>query len=331
MISILMPVYNAAPFLADCIDSIINQTETNWELIAVDDISTDKSLSILKYYEKMDERIHIYQNIKKGIIPALRLAYAKSKGLMITRMDADDIMASNKLELLKTALVLSGVGHISTGLVEYFSETKVYNGYKKYEEWINNLTISENNFEEIYKECVIPSPCWMIFREDLDYCGAFNPNTYPEDYDLCFRFYQFDMEVVGVDQVIHKWRDHPNRASRTDKNYADNHFFKLKLAYFLALNYYHSRKIVIWGTGNTGKELAKELRYFEKPFDWVTNNPKKIGHKIMNVEIESYKKLPMMWQPQILVAVSSPEGKAEIQAFFNRHQYEQNYHYFWMV
>jgi len=58
------------------------------------------------------------------------------------------------------------------------------------------LTAKGNNFQEIYKECVIPSPCWMIYRTDMDKCQAFLPNRYPEDYDLCFRFYENGMRTT---------------------------------------------------------------------------------------------------------------------------------------
>ena len=79
---------------------------------------------------------------------------------------------------------------MATGLVKYFSETTLGDGYQKYEQWLNQLTLENRNFEDIYKECVIPSPAWMCHRDDLDNCGGFAQQQYPEDYDLCFRFYK---------------------------------------------------------------------------------------------------------------------------------------------
>ena len=63
----------------------------------------------------------------------------------------------------------------------------------KYEKWINGLTLTGNNYTEIYKECVIPSPCWLIHRNDFENCDGFEPNIYPEDYDLTFRFYKANL------------------------------------------------------------------------------------------------------------------------------------------
>ena len=95
-----MPVKNAQPFLTDCIKSILSQTETDWELVAVNDGSTDNSKAILEQFAQADKRIHVLENNGAGIIAALRLAYSKSQGNLITRMDADDIMPPIKLETL---------------------------------------------------------------------------------------------------------------------------------------------------------------------------------------------------------------------------------------
>ena len=117
----------------------------------------------------------------------LKFAYSKSKGNYITRMDSDDIMVPEKLELMVNALQKSGDGHIALGQVSYFSKDGISDGYYSYEKWLNKLTRAGSNYSEIYKECVIPSPCWMVSRKDFDLCGGFNSDIYPEDYDLAFR------------------------------------------------------------------------------------------------------------------------------------------------
>jgi len=92
-----MPVKNTATFLKTCLNSILQQTELYWELIAIDDHSTDTTWQILQDFAKKDKRIKVLQNNGKGIIDALRLAYKNSQGQLITRMDSDDIMRPEKL------------------------------------------------------------------------------------------------------------------------------------------------------------------------------------------------------------------------------------------
>ena len=100
-ISIIMPVKNTAHFLSETISSILNQTEKNWELIAVNDNSTDNSKAVLTSFAQNDKRIKVIDNKGNGIIDALQLGYVFSNGNFITRMDSDDIMSPNKLETQK--------------------------------------------------------------------------------------------------------------------------------------------------------------------------------------------------------------------------------------
>ncbi len=321
-VSILMPVYNACPYLKKCLDSICCQSYTDWELVAVNDRSTDESWSILQAYQSKDVRIKVFQNPGAGIIPALRHALQQSNGRWITRMDADDIMATDKIETLWSALQGKGPNHLATGLVAYFSDQELGQGYKKYAQWLNELTLQQKHFQHIYKECVIPSPCWMTDKTDLIKCGGFSSDKYPEDYDLCFRFYRQKINIVGVPQLLHYWRDHGRRASRNQEVYADNFFMPLKMEYFIALDYAQDRDLVIWGAGTKGKRMARWLLDHDVPFTWVCNNPKKWGQYIYNQPLFSQKKIESLGKIQILVAVASPEGQSSIQHFSEQRGYK---------
>lgn len=319
LISILLPVKNAEPYLADCLNSIINQSEKHWELLAVEDHSTDQSFAILKAFGQKDPRINVFRNDGQGIIPALRKAYSESRGQLITRMDADDLMEINKLAALKTLLLQNGPGYIGTALVSYFSEYQLGKGYLNYQNWLNDLSRQENNFIDIYKECVIPSPCWMVFRKDLDNSAAFHPDTYPEDYDLCFRFYKNGLTIKTAQQVLHQWRDYPERTSRNDPNYADVHFFELKIQYFLDLDYNSERPLLLWGAGRKGKELAQLLIKKNIPFQWITDNSKKIDKDIYGVKLLSTSYLQQTRNPQIIIAVAAPDALVTIHQQLEKH------------
>ncbi|MBI2310548.1 glycosyltransferase [Candidatus Collierbacteria bacterium] len=110
-ISIVMPVYNAARFLPACLRSIKAQTHKNWELIAVDDHSTDNSLTILKKFAKIDKRVKIFANPRNlGTSSTANLAISHARSKFIARMDADDIMYPTRLEQqLKTLQTHSSV------------------------------------------------------------------------------------------------------------------------------------------------------------------------------------------------------------------------------
>ncbi|CAH8283761.1 glycosyltransferase involved in cell wall biosynthesis [Mariniflexile fucanivorans] len=318
LISILTPFKNTEAYLADCIHSILNQTFTSWELIIIDDGSTDESYKIVNAFAEHEPRIKLFKNSGSGIIDALQLAFSHSKGDYITRMDSDDIMMPNKLEVLLNNLITFGKKHVAVGLVEYFSETGVGEGYKSYETWLNNLTKTGTNYSEIYKECVIPSPCWMIHRTDFMACDAFNPNLYPEDYDLTFRFYKHQFKCIPCDVVLHQWRDYSTRTSRTHIHYAQNHFTELKLRHFLEIDYNKEKTITIWGAGTKGKLMASILIEKNIPFEWICDNPKKIGKDIYGKELKDFKALSKLKNTQSIITVANKTAQKEIRVYLKK-------------
>jgi glycosyltransferase involved in cell wall biosynthesis len=327
-VSILMPVKNTAKFLEECLNSILTQTIWCWELIAVDDYSTDNSFSILDDYAKKDSRIKVFKNNDQGIIGALRLAYKHSNAQFITRMDSDDIMERDKLELLVNGLKKVGEGYISVGLVNYFSQTTIGEGYANYANWLNNLTKSTANFSDIYKECSIPSPCWMVQRNDFEACGGFGSDLYPEDYDLAFRFRKAGLKISTVPKVIHQWRDYETRTSRTDENYTDNRFAELKVMHFLDQDYDAQKSLVVWGAGRKGKKIASLLIDKEVHFQWVCNNPNKIGKDIYGTYLRGMPALADFESAQVIIAISSPRDKEEIEQMISEHIQHQYFRFY---
>ena len=116
MVSVIMPVYNSGRFIEDSILSVISQTYSCWELIVVDDGSTDNSKDIVEQYVKKDSRIHLLQNYKPLGIPAIprNIGIQQAKGRFIAFLDSDDIWFPTKLEQQvrlfnhkKTAIVFS--------------------------------------------------------------------------------------------------------------------------------------------------------------------------------------------------------------------------------
>lgn len=97
LVSVIMPAYNGEKYIGEAIESILNQTYNNLELIIVEDKSTDNTLKIIQKYK--DPRIHLYLNSKnQGIAYATNLGIAKSKGKYIALLDDDDIATKQRLE-----------------------------------------------------------------------------------------------------------------------------------------------------------------------------------------------------------------------------------------
>lgn len=313
LVTIIMAVKDTAPYLHDCLDSILAQTYQNWELIAVNDHSSDESPKILQEYAAKDSRVRFFNSDQPRLIPTLQVGYRETKGILINRMDSDDKMPDYKLQVLVDEWLKHGKGTVIAGGTKHFvDEGSVGEGFIKYEEWLNEVARKSTHYQEIYRECVIPSHCWIIHKEDFDAAGAFDPVIYPEDYDLCFRFYKLDLTIIGIDQILHFWRDRSDRISRTWEEYEDNRYFDLKLRFFYELDRDITRPLVLWGAGKNGKDMAGLLQSYGDTFHWVCDNERKIGKDIYGVRLAHFQDIPAIENPQIIIVVASPTGKKEI-------------------
>jgi glycosyltransferase involved in cell wall biosynthesis len=108
MISIIVPVYNDETYLAQCFDSILNQTFTNFEIIAINDGSVDESGTICKAYAKMDNRIKVVHQKKKGVSAARNLGIASATGDYIGFVDGDDYVEMDMYEKMYQACKKTG-------------------------------------------------------------------------------------------------------------------------------------------------------------------------------------------------------------------------------
>lgn len=313
LVSIIMAARNTAPYLHECIESILAQTYEHWELIAVNDRSTDDTRSILEEYSRQDARIKVYDSKGERLIPALQEGMRQAAGVLINRMDSDDRMPSNKLSLLVNEWLSHGPGTVIAGGTEHFvDEGEVGGGFRRYEAWLNEIAKNNTHYQEIYRECVIPSHCWIIHRDDLLAAGAFDPEVYPEDYDLTFRFYKAGLKVIGINHILHYWRDRSNRISRTWEEYKDNRYFSLKVKNFYEVDRDSHRDLVIWGAGKNGKDLIKEFLSRETSIHWVCENERKIGKEIYGLILKSPDHIQSLQRPQIIVAVSSENDRNEV-------------------
>ena len=252
-----MPFRNAAVWVKETIDSILNQSYSEWELICINDHSQDNTEDIIAAFG--DTRIRVIQNQDPGIIPALQLGLKHAKGDYITRMDADDIMPTDRLEIMINIQKNATPKTIVTGKVKYFSNNKVSKGYRKYENWLNDRIVNNDHWDHIYRECVVASPNWLARKQDILNSKIFKNLQYPEDYDMAFHWMVNGFKIKPTENTTLYWREHPNRTSRNSDVYDQDSFFNLKLNWFTELNNLESNEVAIFGAGKKGKIVAKHL------------------------------------------------------------------------
>lgn len=118
LVSVIVPVYNAEVYIADTINSVLQQTYINWELLLVDDCSTDNSASIIQEYVEKDQRIKYLRPAQNFGGPAgpRNMGIRASAGTYLAFLDADDIWLSNKLERQYQVITTENVDLVSTNI-----------------------------------------------------------------------------------------------------------------------------------------------------------------------------------------------------------------------
>lgn len=212
MISVLMPVYNHVAYLRESIDSILKQSEPDFELIIINDGSTEPVADVID--QRFDDRIRFMSNSKQiGLPRTLNRALLASRGSMLCRQDSDDVSHPDRLRLLKEmvdaghSVVTSRYGRIDAA------------GKEVSDSWIDaaNRVNSRDILESrLRKENVIVGPAPMWSREVLDTVGNFHERlTIASDYNYWLRVLkQYPIEIV--DQVLYFHRSHPDSHRRND-------------------------------------------------------------------------------------------------------------------
>jgi glycosyltransferase involved in cell wall biosynthesis len=323
LISIIIPAYNQGHFLSSCLESVLNQDISDWECIIINNGSTDNTERVCNSFCSKDKRFRYAYLEKPSVIDALNYGINNALGDQLTRLDADDIMPSGRLRIMSAKLIECGRGSLVTGNVKYFSDGSIGKGFKRYEKWINHFSVHEEYMMSLFIECVVPSPAWLMYTEDVKSIGGFEVGVYPEDYNFIFSILQNGIRIYKLNEIILRWRDHNKRASRISDKYKDQNFFMLKAKYF---NYFYKeiigkRKLAVWGAGKKGKAAVNALvRFGVFPEVVITSNTKKAGMCYKGIAVM----LPDVLSKDVyfvISAVSSPDGINEIKNILERKQF----------
>ncbi len=141
-VSIIVPVYNGEQLLEECLESLINQTFNDIEIICINDGSTDNTINILKKYAEIDSRFIIIDKKNEGVAVARNIGIDIAKGEYLMFLDADDFISINTIETLVEEILKSKADVLNFGIYEYYQE----NAQKKVH-WSNEFLVKD--FEQL--------------------------------------------------------------------------------------------------------------------------------------------------------------------------------------
>lgn len=310
LVSVLMPCFNAVATIDEAIESMVRQSLESWELLVVDDGSTDGSHDRVAAWAAGDVRIRLLRQDHAGIVAALNTGWRACLSELIARMDADD--RSHPERLAKQWAEMNsdpGLAVVSC-MVEAFPAEDVRQGFRVYIDWLNGLLADDDIRRQMFVEAPVAHPSIMIRRSWMDRLGGYEEHGWPEDYDLWLRLHLAGARFGKVPEVLLAWREHPSRLTRTDTRYSVENFLRAKAYYLVRGPLRQRRSVIIWGAGQMGRRLSKHLLQEGAPLvAFVDIDPKKIGRRKRNRPVVSPKDLAGLWRssdrPIVLAAVGA--------------------------
>jgi glycosyltransferase involved in cell wall biosynthesis len=287
-ISVLMPVRDAAPWLPEALASISAQTEEQWELIAVDDGSTDASRAMLERWAARDRRVRVLWTgpCRRGIVAALETALRAARAPLSARMDADDVAHPERLAAQAQALDADPTLFAVACRVGAFPARNVRDGMRRYLAWQNGLLAAEELLRDRFVETPVLHPSVMmrtgVLRSTL---GGWSDAPWPEDWDLFLRAFEAGLRITRLPRELLRWRLHDSQTTRVDPRYSQASLCDAR-AYFLARTLADDpREVWVMGAGPTGKSLGKALaRERAAVTGFAEVDPRKIGGRIRDGE-----------------------------------------------
>jgi len=208
-ISVIVPVYNVEKYLPNCLNSILGQTFEPYELILVDDGSSDKSGFICESYAIKDTRVRVIHKTNGGVSSARNLGLEYAQGPWISFIDADDRIESDMLEKLYSAAASSGADIICCSMnrvlshhfkkVSFRKEKSVYDQFMKYPMYMNSVS------NKLIRQSLFTNH-GIRFHCGLSVC---------EDLDVSFRVFYYASDVVYIDDSCYYYYYNPTSKTST--------------------------------------------------------------------------------------------------------------------
>ncbi|MGA0173167.1 MAG: glycosyltransferase [Phycisphaerales bacterium] len=315
LVSVVMPFRDSAETLDRAIRSMTAQTLRSWELLAIDDRSTDDGPHAIKAWRAADPRIRLLTSETPGLVAALQHGCNAACGEFIARFDADDECHPERLvrqvALLQARPEIGVVG----SLVEFGGDPASAAGYAEHVAWTNSLLDHQAVVTNRFVDSPLPHPSVMFRRELLERFGGYREGPFPEDHELWLRWIDAGVRFAKVPEVLLRWNDPPDRLSRTDPRYSVEAIARLRCAH-LAIDLARrgeTRPLWLWGAGRVTRRRFDGLAERGVPIaGFIDIDPDRVGQRSLGVPIVGPDHLPSIETSFIVSGVGVRGAREEI-------------------
>jgi glycosyltransferase involved in cell wall biosynthesis len=307
MISVIIPFFNAAETLDQAVQSIVEQSFTDWELILVDNNSTDQGRRVAEGWVQKDDRIRLLTEVKQGVAYAMNTGLQAAHYDMIARMDADDLTHSTRLEKQFSFMQLHPEVDVLATQVQFTSTLEHHKGFLNYVEWQNGLLSHEDIYNKRFVDASLVQATTLIRRATFERFGYYNTGDVPDDFELWLRWFHLGMRCAKLPEVLYTWRDGLTRLSRSHPDYSTDSFDAMRFKWLSAFlkEERPSRPVIILGTSKLCRERARQLEEHGikvKAFSDVSGKP------AMGYEFIAPDQLGPMASNAFLISMISQRG-----------------------
>ena len=204
-ISVLMPVYNGGQYLAEAIQSILNQTFTDFEFIIIDDGSTDDSLDIIKKYAGLDSRIKLISRQNKGLVYTLNEGVKIAQADFIARMDSDDISLKERFEK-QLDFLMTNSEYIAVGCLINLIDSDG-DMICPFGEWLTHDDIDRAHLRGIGGGAITHPSAMMRKNKILEVGGYSELYEHAEDLDLWLKLAEVG-KLANLEERLFVYRQH---------------------------------------------------------------------------------------------------------------------------
>ena len=295
-VSVVMPAWNAAATVGAAVASVRAQTLHDWELIVVDDGSTDATAAEVERVAAADFRVRLLRRGHEGVVAAANAGVAEARAPLVARLDTDDVMMPRRLAAQVAWLESRPEIGVASSLVEFGGDPIAARGYALHVDWINSLLEPDEIARSRFIESPLANPSAMFRRELVDRHGGCVDTGEPEDYELWLRWMDAGVRFAKVPEVLLRWNDPPSRLTRTDERYSESSFYRCKcryLARWMQRAVAPERAVLLWGAGRiTRKRFAALADHGVRIAGYIDIDARKVGTRIAGVPVIGPESIP---------------------------------------
>ncbi len=331
-ISALTSTYNGSEFVAETIESILNQSFADFEFIIIDDRSTDNTVEIIKSFN--DNRIKLFVlNKNVGVGAALSYGLTKVTGTYLAKVDSDDLYAVDCFQKQKDFLDNNPDVDLVKSLIEYFTDDDDLRGSERYEhmkkvveEENNGVVTPEQIKEQLDIWCCVAHNTIMARSEVVKSVG-YDHLRKGEDYKLVYEISKrgHRMDTVREKLLKCRLRNDSITGSMQDQVELVNGVYDMKMVDMAGfLN--NDKKLFVWGTGNQSRHASERLLKDGYTIEgFIERIPEKIGKEFLGIKIHGHEEALIFKNIKILLC-AQPARTEAIRLFKERgYKYKEDY------